>query len=66
MIINASATALLPFATAFLQGALHSVVDARRRLRLHAGEDVGIQVERDPDLGMTKALARDLRMHARR
>src|SRR4051794_33108237 len=45
---------------------MEGVVNASGRVLLHAGRNVRIEVERDADFGMPEALARHLRMHARR
>jgi hypothetical protein len=41
-------------------------VNLFRRVRLHSRHDMGVEVERDADRGMSKALAGNLRMDAGR
>lgn len=47
---------------ALLQRGLHSLINRSRGLGLHTWKNVRVKIEGDPNLGMTEAFARDLRM----
>jgi hypothetical protein len=62
---TAFATALLPFWFTPLHGVLKSGVHQCCGLGLHPWQDVTVKVERDANLTVAEALARDLGVHAR-